>query len=240
VSNDINIYEVGGCVRDEILGIPTKDIDYTVEASSFSAMREWLVDAGFDIFVESPQFLTIRARFPKGKRDFAGRDVTHLTADFVLARAEGEYTDGRHPDEVRPGTLMEDLARRDFTVNAMAKDKHGLLIDPFDGMRDLQNGVLRAVGRAEDRLREDPLRAMRAIRFAVTKGFQLHADVATALDSSWLPPLLASVSGERRREELLKAFKHDTIKTLWWLGRFMVLQEDMFADGLWLKPTMEQ
>jgi tRNA nucleotidyltransferase/poly(A) polymerase len=237
---EINLYEVGGCVRDEILGIPTKDIDYTAEAPSFSALREYLIAAGFDIFVETPQFLTIRARFPKGKQDFAGRDVTHLTADFVLARAEGEYTDGRHPDEVRPGTLLEDLARRDFTVNAMAKDKFGLLVDPFDGMRDLQNMVLRAVGRAEDRLREDPLRAMRAIRFAVTKRFQLHADIDAALDSTWLPPLLASVSVERRREELLKAFKHNTINTLWWLGQFPILQEAIFADGLWLKPTMEQ
>jgi tRNA nucleotidyltransferase/poly(A) polymerase len=236
----IRIYEVGGCVRDQLLGVPTKDIDYTVIAPSFSAMRDHLKEAGFEIFVETPQYLTIRARFPRGSMFFANRNIEGMTGDFVMARKEGEYTDGRHPDEVTPGTLFDDLQRRDFTVNAMAKDELGTLIDPHNGQRDLGYKILRAVGNVEDRFREDALRSLRAIRFAITKGFIFHQSVDHALRSEWLPSLLASVSVERRREELLRAFKHDTRETLWLLSDYPVLQEAIFADGLWLKPSLEQ
>ena len=235
----IRVYEVGGCVRDQLLGISTKDVDYTVEAPSFDAMRTWLESQEFKIFEDRPQYLTIRAKFPKGSDWFANRYIKGLTADFVMARKEGQYTDGRRPDVVEPGTLEDDLARRDFTVNAMAKAEDGTIIDPFNGRRDLDNKELRAVGEVEDRFREDALRALRAIRFAVTKGFTFTRSVDDALRSDWLPGLLSSVSVERRREELLKAFKADTRETLWLLSEYPELQEAIFADGLWLKPSLE-
>lgn len=240
----VHLFEVGGCVRDEFLGLHTKDIDYTAVAPSYAALRDHLMSQGFEIFVETPEFLTIRARYPrvpKGVRQvFAGRDVTGLTADFVLARKDGSYYDGRHPDSVEPGSLLDDLRRRDFTVNAMAKDANGNLYDPFDGMNDLRRRVLRCVGTPEERFTEDALRALRAVRFAVTKGMALHGSVSDALRSEWLAPLLGRVSVERRREELLRAFKADTMATfelLHFCGP--AFMEACFADGLWLMPSLK-
>jgi tRNA nucleotidyltransferase (CCA-adding enzyme) len=235
----VTLFEVGGCVRDDLLGVRSKDIDFAVEAESFEAMREWMVNKGFTIFVETEQFFTIRAHFPKGW-EHAGMDTSRLTADFVLARKDGAYTDGRRPDSTAPGTIFDDLARRDFTVNAMARTPEGDLLDPHGGQRDLENRLLACVGNAEDRFREDALRALRAIRFAVTKGFTLSAGITAALASDWLPPLLASVSKERQREEMRKAMHADTLATLDLLARFPKVRDVVFSDGLWLEPTLSK
>lgn len=245
----VKMFEVGGCVRDELLGVRSKDIDFAVEAESFAAMRAFLLSHGFTVFLETPEFLTIRARFPKrwdhGMPRFGPfenpSEAAKVTADFVLCRKDGAYSDGRRPDTVEPGTILDDLARRDFTVNAIAKDPDGVLIDPFGGVEDLRRGTLRAVGSAEARLREDSLRALRAVRFMVTKGFALDRELNAALHSAWLPELLENVSAERRREELDKAFRHDTLTTLTLLANLGPrFREAVFADGLRLKPTLEK
>jgi tRNA nucleotidyltransferase/poly(A) polymerase len=237
---NIRMYEVGGCVRDELLGLQTKDVDYTVVAPSFSAMRDHLNELGFEIFLETPQYLTIRARFPRNLETFGGRQVKGLTADFVLARKDGEYTDGRRPDEVTPGTLFDDLARRDFTVNAMAKDSNGEIIDVYDGQRDLKYRWLRAVGDPMERMSEDPLRILRALRFSITKDFDIAESLWDVMTSTSLVGPLTQVSVERRREELLRAFKHDTLATLELLQELpTATRAAIFSGGLWLKPTME-
>lgn len=239
----VTLYEVGGCVRDELLGVKSKDIDYTAVVTNldsiyvdpYTHLRDWLVDQDFTIFVETPQFLTLRAQFPKVN----GVKRT-VTADFVLARKDGSYYDGRRPESVEPGTLLDDLKRRDFTVNAIAKDEAGVLIDPFDGVKDLRAGVLRAVGNAEDRIREDALRALRAVRFAVTKALTMDEELADTLRAEWLPPLLAKVVKERRQQELEKAFKYSTLDTFEMLMHLPPdFRDAVFADGLWLKPTLE-
>lgn len=241
----IELYAVGGYVRDSLLGIDSKDIDFTAIAPSFDAMREFLVDCGFEIFLETPEYLTIRARFPRyyvderlPKRFVHAKNLP--TADFVLARKEGAYSDGRRPDAVEVGTLLDDLKRRDFTMNAIAMDKDDNLIDPFNGKRDILWRRIKCVGNAEDRIREDALRALRAIRFSITKKFVVDADIIGALHSDWLPPLLSTVSAERRREELDKCFKVNTLETLDWFAYLPVsFKEAVFTDGLRLKPTME-
>src|SRR6478735_4198401 len=233
----MKMFEVGGCVRDELLGIQSKDIDFAVEASSFDAMVEELAVMGFTIFLRSPEFFTVRARFPRDWKD----DHGGKTADFVLCRREGPYSDGRRPDFVEMGTLMDDLARRDFTVNAMARGLDGELIDPFGGAEDLKNRVLRCVGVAEDRISEDPLRALRAVRFIVTKNLVWDKELVAVLCARWLPEALASVSVERRREEMAKAMHTDTMRTLALLFSLPIgFREAVFADGMWLKPTMEK
>jgi tRNA nucleotidyltransferase (CCA-adding enzyme) len=182
----------------------------------------------------------VRARFPRGWT-FGGRDVTGLTADFVLARKEGAYYDGRHPEMVEPGTLEDDLRRRDFTVNAMAKDVDGNLVDLFGGQEDLAERRLRTVGEPEDRFGEDALRAVRGLRFAVTKGMFLDEAVSDALRSEWLPRLLAKVSSERRREELLRAFKYDNQATFDLLARQTPeFREALFSGGVWLMPSLKK
>ena len=236
------MFEVGGCVRDELLGIKTKDIDFACEAESYSTMRSYLVEHGFTIFVETPEFLTIRAHFPKGWDHGMPQwgDMSRITADFVLCRKEGEYTDGRHPDEVTPGTILDDLARRDFTVNAIAKAPDGEYIDPHGGLNDLRAGLLRCVGSPSDRFREDALRSLRALRFRVTKGFRWSDSIRSAMASQWLPPLLASVSIERRREELLRALKMDTVQVIDILAHEVSREFFLtcFEGGLWLEPTL--
>lgn len=237
IAFDVAIYEVGGSVRDGLLGINSKDKDFAVEAPSYERMKEFLEDRGFTIFVETPEFLTIRAHFPNTHPDFG-----KTTADFVLCRKDGAYSDGRHPDEVTPGTIYDDLARRDFTVNAMAKRLGSdEILDPFDGQSDLNWRLLRVVGEGDDRIREDPLRAIRALRFWVVKGLAPTPELADVLSSKSLPPLLSTVSQERIREELHKMFKHDTKRTLTVLFALPGIVGAVFpADGLWLKPTLEQ
>ena len=242
----MEMFEVGGCVRDEILGIPSKDIDFTVVMRQgctgfgkgrgpFQRMVENLKGMGFEIFLETPEFFTVRARFPKGNAKYKG-----LTADFVLARKEGTYSDGRRPDEVHLGTLKDDLARRDFTMNAIAKDAQGNLIDPFNGRKDIADKVIRAVGNARERIiGEDALRGLRAIRFAVQKGFTIDDEVCGVLGSAEFKRALRSVSTERQREELDKMFKIDTIHSLWLIDVFK-LQDALFDNtGLRLMPTMK-
>jgi tRNA nucleotidyltransferase (CCA-adding enzyme) len=239
--SDVEVYEVGGCVRDQLMGVRTKDVDYTVVADSYETMKSWIESHGLEIFLERPQYFTITARFPKAMTVFAGRDVKGLTGDFVLARKEGFYSDGRHPDSVEMGSLEDDLARRDFTVNAIAKDALGTLIDPFNGRRDIDNRELRCVGDPRERLSEDALRALRAVRFRVTKGFEWSQSLRAAMTSEWLPALMGSVSVERRSQELLRAFKHDTRLTMDILSHDLPPEftDAVFTDGLWLMPTLK-
>lgn len=221
-------YQVGGSVRDEILGLKSKDKDYTVVASSYDEMKSAILERGGTIFLETPKFLTIRANVP------------NLGAcDYVLARKEGSYYDGRHPSTVEPGDLLDDLSRRDFTMNAIAKDEDGNYVDVFGGITDAKNGIIRCVGTPEERFKEDGLRILRALRFSICKDMRLHATISSFMLNADLQHYLRGVSVERVREELLKMFKADTRQTISELYFFNLLF--LFErTGLWLKPTMEQ
>ena len=116
--------------------------------------------------MEQPEYLTIRAKVPG-----IG------PADFVLCRKDGSYRDGRHPESVAVGTLHDDLARRDFTMNAIAKDEDGKIIDPFGGIGAIEIGIIECVGQARMRMEEAQLRLLRAIRFAVTKQMGLSRNL---------------------------------------------------------------
>ena len=238
-------FEVGGAVRDEVLGVPTKDVDFSVVASDntgtaeerFSEMVEHLTNQGFEIFVSNPEFLTVRAKVPKKHKLASRTDV----ADFVLARADGPSTDGRRPDWVVPGTLLDDLSRRDFTVNAMARASDGSLVDPFGGQADLQSMTLRFVGEPMDRIREDGLRTVRAFRFAVTKGMTIESRTWDAITSKEAADKLASVSKERMRDELEKMLKEDTLGTMALLAKLPDWTvKAMFPNGLRLSATLKK
>lgn len=245
IGNDLSsvrFYEVGGCVRDAMLGKVSKDIDYSVEAPSYAAMREAVIvrcggdpsnpehaaEKGPFIKVDKPEFVTIRAVDPK----LGG-------VDFVLCRRDGTYqNDGRRPDFVEIGTLADDLARRDFTVNAMARDDDGNLIDLFGGANDLANRVLRCVGNTEKRMREDSLRMLRALRFSLTKGFELDMPLASFIHNPDNVALLDNISIERIREELVKCFEFDTLETLRMLERFHRVRAHIFSRNLKLTPAI--
>lgn len=244
------IYQVGGCVRDAILGVKSKDIDFVfvLEDTSISVekgyetMKTWLLANGYTIFLETPEMYTIRGRFP-GTHKNAG-----MTADFVMARKEVGYVEGTRRPILEIGTLYDDLIRRDFTVNAMAMDEDDNVIDPFGGIQDLGYlgiGILKTPTDPNITLMDDPLRIIRAMRFSITKGFTISHEIIMALKNPKLRVKLATtVSIERIREELYKMMEHDTVKSIELIVRFDTLlpgfAKVLFGRGLWLKPTMEK
>lgn len=208
------MYLVGGIVRDTLMGLKSKDHDFAVVLPEdtfepFTYMRNCLMARKVEIFVETPEFLTIRGRFSKNDPIYPS-----VAADFVLARKDSPTGDGRRPDYVTPGSLLNDLSRRDFTVNAMAFEPNGTLIDYYDGQRDLENRTLRFVGDPMTRIKEDALRVMRALRFCVTKGFILDYFTEVALHNTQVPDLLSKISEDRRANELSKMFHFDTEASL--------------------------
>jgi len=199
----MRIYEVGGTIRDEILGIPNTDKDYAVEANSYQEMVDYVINAGGVIWQERPEFLSIRANLPS-----VGN------ADFTLCRKDGFYSDSRHPDSVTVGTIYDDLARRDFTMNAIARDIYtGEIIDPYGGIEDIQYKVIYCVGEVVDRMNEDPLRMLRAIRFSITKNMILDGRIKDFLRNGGNEFGLASVSTERIYDEMSKMFRHSTMNS---------------------------
>ena len=237
-------YEVGGKIRDEILGLQSKDVDYVAVPSygllekyktaheMFVVLETFLLSEKFEIFLSTPDCFTIRAKFPK-EHKYQG------VADFVMARKEIGYVEGTRTPIVVPGTLRDDLERRDFTVNAMAKGENGEIIDLFDGMKDLEKMVLSTPLPTKQTFDDDPLRIIRAVRFAITKGFSLkHIDYY--INNYDYENKMGVVSSERIREELFKCFKHDTMDTLDTLNDYPRLKRYIFENKLmWLKPTME-
>ena len=211
----MKMYEVGGCVRDGILGTPSKDVDFVVEAESFAAMSAGISALGLRIFMEKPEFLTIRAGVPVGH----SLRERCTDADFVLARRDGPTADGRRPESVEAGTLLDDLRRRDFTMNAIARALDGSLIDPHGGAADIDRRILRFVGDPVERIREDGLRVLRGLRFIVTKG--LTGDPATmdAITGAVAAEMLSCVSEERIAIEVDKMMAHDTLRSLDVLAR---------------------
>lgn len=220
----MSIFEVGGCIRSKILGTKPKDIDYAVEVSSYKEMRD-VVSKGYDIVYEKPEFYTLKAKI-RGTKE---------CLDFTMCRKDGTYSDGRRPDDVIPGTILEDLARRDFTMNAIAKidDKY---VDPYNGISDIKNKIIRCVG-SIDRITEDSLRMLRAIRFHITLGFNIHEDILEYLKDNKNIVLLDNISKERIIIEINKCFNHDTLKTLRFLTQYPLLEEYLF-NIIKLKATM--
>lgn len=186
-------YIVGGCVRDAVLGREPEDWDITTSArpEEVKSIFRTTVDTGIE-------HGTVTVLLPK---DETGEEVRSF--ELTTFRIDGEYEDSRHPKRVSfTSSLTEDLARRDFTINAMAYHMDIGLIDPFSGMIDLENKTLRAVGKAEERFKEDALRMMRGIRFSAQLNFSLEEDCFMGMRK--LKENLGKVSKERIAVELWK------------------------------------
>ena len=180
-------YLVGGCVRDLLLGREPEDWDISSAARPEQIM---------EIFGA--------AAFPTGLKHGT---VTVKAADgayeITTFRTDGSYSDGRHPDAVKfAKTIEEDLARRDLTINAMALDSAGNIVDPFDGAGDLKRRVVRCVGDARERFREDALRILRAVRFASVLDFSVEEATNLAIHSQ--AELLERIAAERILVEMNK------------------------------------
>ena len=179
-------FAVGGCVRDAVLGREPADWDITTSAmpEQVKALFSRTIDTGI-------QHGTVTVM-----KDHVGYEVTTY-------RIDGEYEDARHPKEVSfTSNLVEDLKRRDFTINAMAYNDRAGIVDEFDGIGDLERGVIRCVGNAMDRFSEDALRMLRAVRFSAQLGFAIDEDTRAAIAK--LAPNLEKISAERIQVELVK------------------------------------
>ncbi len=186
ISNGYEAYAVGGCVRDSILNRKPDDWDITTQAKPEEVIK--LFDK---VVLTGIKHGTVTVMINK-----EGYEVTTY-------RTDGEYEDNRHPKEVKfVSCLKEDLARRDFTINAMAYNEKDGLIDYFDGMKDLDNKVINTVGDSKKRFSEDALRMLRAIRFSAQLNFNINNNVLIAIKE--LSSNLKNISKERIREEFNK------------------------------------
>lgn len=193
LENGFEAYIVGGCVRDKLLGIEPHDYDITTSAKPDEIKR---VFKDYKTILVGEEFGTV------------GILLNEILYEVTTFRIDGAYLDNRKPESVTfSDNFIEDLKRRDFTINAMAIDSKGKLFDPFNGKDDLENKIIRAVGNPVERLREDALRMMRAIRFAGRFGFFIEAELfdAISLESG----LLKNIAPERIFDEFSKMITSD-------------------------------
>jgi poly(A) polymerase len=184
----------GGCVRDELLGSHPSDYDVATSATPdevracFGRRRTLAIGAAFGV-------ITVRGRRDQGQ------------VEVATFRCDATYSDGRHPDQVTFSTAREDALRRDFTMNGLFYDPIAEeVIDYVDGRLDLQQGIVRSIGDPYQRIAEDKLRMLRAVRFATTFGFRINPDTLAAVQHE--APNIRVVSAERIAAELRKMFVH--------------------------------
>ena len=233
----VSLFKVGGAIRDRLLRRSAHDVDFAVEAKDFQDMKDFIVAHGGQILVEKQEFVTLKAKI--------GGEV----CDFVLCRKDGVYRDGRRPESVRVGTILDDLARRDFTMNAMAvpcifKDgkivEGDQIIDPYQGKLHLEQKVLHCVGNHKERLTEDALRIVRALRFCLTLHLQPDPDIVNFLqDDKTCGTLLSKVSTDRLSAEMEKCLVFSTKRSILLFARHRFVL-DLFEDRLPLRLTTKK
>ena len=206
------VYLVGGCVRDILMDKEPKDWDLTTNAKPEEIIKL------FEKTVYENTFGTVGVCIPSVSHETQIGDVPHETpkgselptgqAEYQIIevtpyRLEGKYSDSRHPDEVLfSNKLEDDLKRRDFTVNALAMDSKGQIVDLYNGIKDIENKLLRTVGEPDDRFTEDALRMLRAVRFMAQLDFSIsHETSESILKNS---DLIKKISAERIRDEFIK------------------------------------
>jgi len=179
-------YFVGGSVRDHILGLPIHDVD--IATSAYPEEIKKIFNRTIDTGIQHGTVTVL---------------MNDSSYEITTFRTESGYQDFRRPDKVTfVRSLEDDLKRRDFTINALAVDRNGQVIDKFDGLKDLDRKVIRAVGKAEERFHEDALRMMRAVRFQAQLDFKIEAATAQAIADN--AHLLSKIAIERVREEFVK------------------------------------
>ena len=194
--NGFEGYAVGGCVRDLLRGVNPEDYDVATDATPEEVQKI------FKKSFSNNEFGTVTV--------FTGSEKKNLKeVEVTTYRTEEEYKDKRHPERVNfVDSIEEDLKRRDFTINAIAlkpspkQELEGSLIDPFEGRKDLQENIIRAVGDPQERFSEDALRMIRAIRFSSTFGFSIEKNTRRAVKKN--AGLLKKISSERIRDEFQK------------------------------------
>lgn len=182
------VYLVGGFVRDLLSRRQSKDLDFCTDIEPETLVK-LLNERGLNIWKAGERFGTV------------GTSVDGTKIEITTYRTEKYSPGSRHPEVAFGKDLLEDLSRRDFTINAMAAEiDTGMVIDPFQGAEDLRKGVIRSPGNPKDRMREDPLRMLRAVRFASRYGFAIEDELRAVIRDA--ASSLSDISEERKREEL--------------------------------------
>lgn len=193
-------YAVGGFVRDSIMGIECGDIDITSSATPDEL--ETILESNNIKFVETGI-----------KHGTVSAIIDHIPYEITTFRTDGEYGDNRHPDDVLfVRNIEDDLARRDFTINAIAYNDADGVVDLFGGVEDINNRIIRCVGDADRRFQEDALRIMRAIRFASVLGFDIEDKTKKAIHDN--KELLKNIAFERIFVELRKLLLGDNVESV--------------------------
>lgn len=196
--NKFEAFVVGGCMRDLLMNKEPTDWDITTNAKPEEVQKIFS-----DSFYEN-EFGTVGVKTESENERLRVVEVTTY-------RTESKYTDKRHPDKIKFADKIEDdLKRRDFTINALAMDIDGKIVDLFDGQNDLKKKTVKAVGNPEERFSEDALRMIRAVRFATSLGFDIEEKTLEAIKKSH--NLMKIISKERIRDELLKIIESPEAK----------------------------
>lgn len=185
--NRRSLFMVGGTVRDYLLGIELFDMDVVTDATP-NQMKEFLPEADFTF-----------AKFGSVKLK-----IDDMKFDITTLRKESNYEDSRHPNRVVfCRSLEEDVLRRDFTINGLYMDNNLKIYDFVNGQVDLENKLIKTIGKADKRIKEDPLRIVRALRFAIEFSFSIDEDLQNAIDNN--KDLLKKLNPLKIEEELRKS-----------------------------------
>lgn len=188
--NGYRLYMIGGTTRDYLLGLDVFDFDFVTDATP-EEIKTFLPDADFTF----AKFGSVRVK------------VDGVKVDVTTLRVEEDYEDFRHPGKIRfVKTIEEDYVRRDFTINAIYIDEDFKVIDPSHGLEDLNNKLIRFIGDPEKRIKEDPLRILRANRFANKLGFKIEENSQKAMEK--LNYLLDKLNPDKIKEEERKSKSH--------------------------------
>ncbi len=207
--NGFEAFCVGGCVRDGILGKKIHDWDITT-----SAKPDEIVKLFQKTVLTGAKYGTVTV--------LCGKNPVEVTT----YRTDGKYTDERHPENVEFTSKLEnDLKRRDFTINAMARGFDGKTVDIFGGMDDIERKIIRCVGEAAERFSEDALRILRALRFSAVLGFEIAPETSMAMERC--APLCRSLSGERINSEITKILMSRSPERVTWLFKHGALPFDI-------------
>lgn len=219
----IKYFLVGGYVRDLLLNKKPGDVDLAVEADSYESMKQNLLDSGVKIFLESPQYYTI-----------CGSHKDFKVVDYILCHKNGNYTNSHRPNI---GTIYDDLARRDFTINSISICQETQeYLDPHNGRVDLIRKLIRTVGDPDKKFEEDHLRILRALRFSIKYQFTIDPNTYDAM--KYHAPGVLNLPMDRVRGELYKIFSHDTVKAIYMLEELKLLSIFNKSNSkLWLMPT---
>ncbi len=201
-----NFYIVGGFIRDSIIGIKQKDfdIDIAVNGKYINKIKELFEKNNYTINEDGfDRFGTITVYIKKGS--------SFIKLDIAQFRNEEYEDNSRKPIVGKESTIEKDLERRDFTINAMAYDyKNKKIIDLFNGKNDLNKKIIKAVKDPDERFKEDPLRILRGLRFAVKYNFKIENNTFAAMIRQ--APRISIVSGERIRDEIIKGLSYNSVE----------------------------